>query len=173
MAVRAVAEGAAAEGTTAEGAAAAGAVHVAGDAATSTIAPQNAANEGATAEGAAAGLMQTAACQALRVQIAAEEQLLTAVYPAPVQTPTEQAPAARQPTKSANQPPAVTASSEQLATSTQAVQSSAQLIADHAAVHKVWEQQWSTISEHEEGGMHDQFSQANQPDRLETGRDAA
>ena len=47
---------------------------------------------------------------------------------------------------------------EQLTASKQPVPDSMQLITTYAAVHRAWEQHWSTVSEHEEG-VHNQFSE--------------
>ena len=108
-------------------------------------AAEGAATEGAATEGPTAGLMQTAACHASPpAQIAAEHQLLTAVH----LTPAEQAPIAEQPTASRQSAP-----------------DSVQLIPFYAAIHRAYQQHWSTVSECEQGGMHDQFSQADRPDR--------
>ena len=114
-------------------------------AAAESTAAEGAATEGAATEGPTAGLMQTAACHASPpAQIAAEHQLLTAVR----LTPAEQAPVAEQPTASRQSAP-----------------DSVQLITSYAAVHRAYQQHWSTVSEYEEGGMHDRFSQADRPDR--------
>ena len=47
-----------------------------------------------------------------------------------------------------------------------APQSGGLLLAAYAALHRAWEQHWSTISEYEEAGSHDQFNHADRPDLL-------
>ena len=72
------------------------------------------------------------------------EELLTALHPAPMQTPAEQPAVVRQ----------------------IAPQSGELLLPAWAAVHKAWKQHWSTISKYEEAGSHDQFNYADRPNRL-------
>ena len=75
---------------------------------------------------------------------AAAEDLLTALQPAPMQALADQPAVVRQ----------------------IAPQSGGLLLAAYAALHRAWEQHWSTISEYEEAGSHDQFNHADRPDLL-------
>ena len=124
----------------AEGAAAAVA------AAESSVA-KGAAAEGAVAEGAATGtaVPQNAANEGATADGAVAKGAAAESATAPMQTPAKQAPV-----------------TEQLTASKQPVPDSMQLITTCAAVHTAWEQNWGTVSEHEEG-IHNQISSSNGP----------
>ena len=135
MAVRAIAEGAAAEGSVAKGAAAESSV------------AKGAAAKGAAAEGTptSTAVPQNAANEGATADGAVAKGAAAESATAPMQTPAEQAPV-----------------TEQLTASTQPVPDSMQLIVACAAVHTAWEQNWGTVSEHEEG-IHNQTSSSSGP----------